>query len=100
MESLKTKPFRRAAWIAVGIVVLAATLAMAAFWRFWPWMPKIFFGDALIGYLYFRDGKFASTPLQALTEAITGKYRPINALVIGSLFRVFGEHLNFYLIFN
>lgn len=80
--------------------ILVAIFATIVTWRYRPWMPSVFFGDDLANYVSFLDGNFASTPFQALTDVYSQKYRPVFALAIGGLFKLFGQQISLYLAAN
>ena len=82
------------------VITLLIGLGLATWWRFSHWMPGAFYGDDLANLLRFRDGVFASSLGQALTQAAYLKYRPIFEVVIGAAFSLFGSHITYYLVFN
>jgi hypothetical protein len=82
----------------VGLVF--AVLLVAAWWRFAPWMPAVFFGDDLDNLLAFRAGALASTWHQALAGVYLEKYRPVFAAVLHLEFTSFGDRIAAYLAVN
>ncbi len=96
MNALREHPtscFMRYGGVAA---VLLLTTAVTA-WRFRPWMPDVFFGDDLAILLQHRDGLFASTLRQALTEASSEKFRPVFGLAMWAAFGAFAQNLHLYL---
>jgi hypothetical protein len=82
------------------VSLVFAVLLVAAWWRFAPWMPAVFFGDDLDNLLAFRAGAFASTWQQALTGVYLEKYRPVFAAVLHLEFTSFGDRIGAYLAVN
>jgi hypothetical protein len=68
-------------------------LLLAAWLKFGAWTPTAFFGDDLMAYLDFIDGKLASSFSQALFHDWYAKYRPVVQLFWFGTFSAFGaEH--------
>ena len=68
--------------------------------RFWPWMPEVFFGDDLSNFLAYKDGNFPVGLEQTFSFAFAEKYRPIFVWVISFMFGTFQEHIAAYLAVN
>ena len=81
------------------VAVFFITIA-AAYWRFAPWEPKVFFADDLANLFAFYDGNFSSNFQQALLKSYVEKYRPIFQLICLFLFSTFDKQLWLYLAFN
>jgi hypothetical protein len=84
----------------IGLLLVFVLVVTAAKWRFWPWMPEVFFGDDLSNLLAYKDGHFGSSAGQALSAAYAEKYRPVFAWVMWLLFSAFEERILPYLALN
>ncbi len=90
----------RAYWRIAAVAALAATLFGATELTFHRWLPHLLMGDDLNNYVQFLDGRFASTPVQALTQSSAEKFRPVFALAMEALFSAFASHVRHYMLFN
>lgn len=84
----------------LGLVLIFLLATAAAAWRFWPWMPKVFFGDDLANLLAYKGGDFASSLTQSLGAAYADKYRPVFASVMWLLFGSFNSAILPYMVVN
>lgn len=97
MSTLRKLSPRSQVLLAIMTLILGAAIA---YWRFLPWSPKYFFGDDLSNFLAYKNGVFASNPLQAAFAAYVDKYRPVFALVLGATFAAFGTSTTAYMALN
>lgn len=57
----------------VKAAVAFAIVSAAALWQFGNWLPRVFFGDDLAAYIFWQNGKLASTLSQMFFEQGWGK---------------------------
>jgi hypothetical protein len=83
--------------------LLFVTLILAAgiYWRFSPWMPKVFYGDDLYNIVAtLKDHAFVGTWQSALTSEFYEKYRPVFHLTWFALAHTFHTDLRGFLAFD
>lgn len=73
---------------------------VAAFWRYSPLMPKVFYGDDLGFFLAFKDGECGTVVSQILTTVCADKFRPVAAGFILLLFNLFDSTIAHYMTVN
>ncbi|MFM0568783.1 hypothetical protein PQQ88_10700 [Paraburkholderia caledonica] len=87
-------------WIWQSLLV-TLVLAAGIYWRFSPWLPKVFYGDDLYNIVAtLKDHVFVGTWQSALTSEFYEKYRPVFHLAWFALAQIFHTDLRGFLAFD
>lgn len=83
------------------LLLVSLILASAIYWRFSPWLPKVFYGDDLYNIqATLKDHVFVGTWQSALTSEFYEKYRPVFHLTWFALAHIFHTDLRGFLAFD
>lgn len=82
-------------------LLLVFTLFIAAvIWRYWQFMPQVFFGDDLMYLLAFGDGTCGASIFEIATNVCWDKFRPVASGYHWLLMSLFGSNITYYMVVN